>query len=138
MIPSQASLRIAILIMVEIAVFCVAMIVCADAARGWVGESLRTKRARNQPLWLLLAFVATMALAGSVVFVAVAVDPRMVLDRRGRLESVVEGGCGVIVLLTWVAIGFRRLKQRGEEFQTLKAVRLLTAAFRRRRSRLET
>jgi multisubunit Na+/H+ antiporter MnhB subunit len=128
----------ALLILVEIAVFCVAMIICADAARGWVGGRLLTKRARNQSLWTLLAFAAIMSLAISVVFVAAAFDPRTIRDRPRRLKSVIEGGSGIVVILTWVAIGFRRLRQRGDESQMLNAARLLTRAVWLRRSKLDT
>ena len=125
----------ALLILLEIAVFCVAMIICADAARGWLGERLLIKRAHNQSLWMLLAFAAMMSLAISVVFVATGFDPRTFRDRPGGSKSLIEGGSGIVVMLTWVAIGFRRLRQRGDESQTLNAARLLTRAVWPRRSK---
>ena len=137
-LTSWKNLEIAFSYAVGFAVFFVGLIACADAARGWVGERLLTKHSPEQPLWLLLAFVAMLGFVFSSIFVIGALEPESILDRRGKLEAFVGGGGGILAMLAWVAIGFRRLKRRGEEFQTLKAVKLLSAAVRPRRSKLDT
>jgi hypothetical protein len=126
MVTSPRNLETALGWAATIIVFVTVTVVCGDPARGWIGDRLLTNRSPDQPpFYVLLAAVAMMVFAFSALFVMDALDPRAILDRRGRVESFVYGGLGVAVVLIWIIAGFCRLRRRGGEFQTLKAVKLV-------------
>jgi hypothetical protein len=117
---------------VVIAVGGAGAVICADGARGWVGERLISTRTPDQPLWHLLMSAALLVLFFSSLFLIGGLDPTSLLDREERLAWVIGGAIVDFLVLAWVVIGLRRLKRHGQEFYTLKFIRWLARAEKKR------